>query len=78
MRENASSVGFFLRRLMNGEEMPDAFSEQIRRLYDLYRTLLTDRIRLAREKGLCVPAYQPDVMADQALANAPDEGNGGP
>ena len=68
VRENASSVGFFLRRFMNGEEMPDAFTEQIRRLYDLYRTLLTDRIRLAREKGLCSLAYQPDVMATFVLA----------
>ena len=36
VRENASSVSFFLRRFMNGEEMPNAFTEQIRRLYDLY------------------------------------------
>jgi AcrR family transcriptional regulator len=68
VRENASSVSFFLRRFMNGEEMPDAFTEQIRRLYDLYKALLTDRIRLAQEKGLCAHTYQPDVMADFVLA----------
>ena len=68
VRENASSVDFFLRRFMNGEEMPDAFTEQIRRLYDLYQALLTDRIRLAQETGLCPHTYQPDVMANFVLA----------
>ena len=68
VRENASSVSFFLRRFMNGEEMPDAFTEQIRRLYDLYQALLTDRIRLAQETGLCQHTYQPDVMANFVLA----------
>jgi len=68
VRENASSVSFFLRRFMNGEEMPDAFTEQIRRLYDLYQALLTDRIRLAQETGLCPHTYQPDVMANFVLA----------
>jgi AcrR family transcriptional regulator len=68
VRENASSVSFFLRRFMNGEEMPDAFTEQIRRLYDLYQALLTDRIRLAQETGLCPHTYQPEVMANFVLA----------
>jgi AcrR family transcriptional regulator len=68
VRENASSVSFFLRRFMNGEEMPDAFTEQIRRLYDLYQALLTDRIRLAQETALCPHTYQPDVMANFVLA----------
>lgn len=68
VRENASSVGFFLRRFMNGEEMPDAFTEQIRRLYDLYAALLTDRIRLAQQKGLCSRSEPPEAMAHFVLA----------
>ncbi|MGO9060709.1 MAG: TetR/AcrR family transcriptional regulator [Candidatus Binataceae bacterium] len=68
VRENASSVSFFLRRFMNGEEMPNAFTEQIRRLYDLYTALLTDRIRLAQEKGLCLRSEPPDVLANFVLA----------
>jgi TetR/AcrR family transcriptional regulator, acrAB operon repressor len=68
VRENAGSVSFFLRRFMNGEEMPDAFTDQIRRLYDLYQALLTDRIRLAQEKGLCSRSYEPAVMANFVLA----------
>jgi len=68
VRENASSVGFFLRRFMSGEEMPEAFTEQIRRLYDLYQALLTDRIRLAQEKGLCSCSNQPEVTANFVLA----------
>jgi AcrR family transcriptional regulator len=68
VRENASSVSFFLRRFMSGEEMPQTFTEQIRRLYDLYQALLTDRIRVAQEKELCSRSSQPDVMANFALA----------
>jgi len=68
VRENAGSVSFFLRRFMNGEEMPDAFTEQIRRLYDLYTALLTDRIRLAQEKGLCSRSEAPEAMSNFVLA----------
>jgi len=68
VRENASSVSFFLRRFMNGEEMPDSFTEQIRRLYDLYQALLTDRIRLAQQKALCSRSEPPGVMANFVLA----------
>src|SRR5260370_29059906 len=35
-RENAKSVRFFLRRFMNGEDMPDAFTQNTRTLYSLY------------------------------------------
>ena len=66
--ENASSVSFFLRRFMSGEEVPDAFTEQIRRLYDVYQDLLTDRIRIAQDKGLCSRAHEPGVMASFVLA----------
>lgn len=68
VRENVSSVSFFLRRFMNGEEMPDAFTDQIRRLYDLYTALLTDRIRVAQQKGLCSRAEPPEMMTNFVLA----------
>jgi AcrR family transcriptional regulator len=68
VRENAGSVSFFLRRFMSGEEMPEVFTEQIRRLYDLYKALLTDRVRLAQEKGLCLRSNQPEVLANFVLA----------
>ncbi|SRR5579871_2911645 len=68
VRENASSVSFFLRRFMSGEEMPEAFTEQIRRLYDLYKALLTDRIRMGQEQGLCSCSNQPGVTANFVLA----------
>jgi len=68
VRENVSSVSFFLRRFMNGEEMPDAFTDQIRRLYDLYTALLTDRIRLAQQKGLCSRSEPPEMMTNFVLA----------
>jgi len=64
---NDRSVSFFLRRALNAE-MPEAFTQQIRALYDLYRTMLTDRIGLAQEKGLCISSYRPDMMADLVLS----------
>ena len=68
VRENASSVSFFLRRFMSGEEMPQVFTEQIRRLYDLYQAMLTDRIALAQEKELCLRSDRAEVMANFVLA----------
>jgi AcrR family transcriptional regulator len=68
VRENASSVRFFLRRFMNGEEMPESFTEQIRRLYDLYQALLIDRIGLGQQKGLCSRSEPPNAMATFVLA----------
>jgi AcrR family transcriptional regulator len=68
VRENAGSVSFFLRRFMNGEEMPDAFTEQIRRLYEVYQALLIDRIRSAQQKGLCERFHRPEVMANFVLS----------
>jgi len=68
VRENAGSVSFFLRRFMSGEEMPQAFTEQIRRLYDLYQGMLTDRIALAQKEVLCLRSDQAEVMANFVLA----------
>lgn len=63
VRDNASSVSFFLRRLM-AAEVPEAFTEQIRGLYQVYQGLLTDRIRCGQEKGLLRRTYQPEVVAN--------------
>jgi AcrR family transcriptional regulator len=63
VRDNANSVSFFLRRLM-AEEVPSAFTEQIRQLYQGYQSLLTDRIRAAQEKGQVLRSYRPEVVAN--------------
>src|SRR5713226_4098965 len=61
IRENASSVRFFLGRMMHEEEMPDAFTDQLRKIYDGYETLLVDLIRRAQQKGLCSTQNKPEV-----------------
>jgi len=69
IRENASSVRFFLGRMMHDEEMPDAFTDQLRKIYDGYETLLVDLIRRAQQKGLCSTQYKPEV-AGRVLMSA--------
>ncbi len=37
VRENASSVRFFIVQLLHGERHPDVLTDQVLRLYDGYR-----------------------------------------
>lgn len=53
VRENAGSVKFFVRRLLQVEGTEDAFTAQVQRLYEGYRSLLTDLVRKAQELGVC-------------------------
>src|SRR5579885_2826074 len=53
VRDNASSVRFFLGQLLHGEKVPEELSMQVMKLYEGYRELMVDIIRRAQEKGLC-------------------------
>src|SRR3989442_1395273 len=63
VRDNADSVRFFLGRMMRDEEVPDAFTAQIRTLYDGYENLLVDLIRRGQEKGFCKAHCSPETAA---------------
>jgi len=69
IRENASSVRFFLGRMMHNEEMPEGFSAQLRTIYEGYEKLLVDLIRRARDKGYCQSDFNPE-LAGRLLMSA--------
>jgi len=60
VRDNASSVRFFLTRILHDDEVPDAVTGQIRRLYEGYKSLLVDLLRRAQAQGVCAPALNPE------------------
>ncbi|HKV54430.1 MAG TPA: helix-turn-helix domain-containing protein [Candidatus Binataceae bacterium] len=53
VRDNASSIRFFVAQMQRDERTPDSLSSQVLALYDGYRTLLTDLIARAQEKTVC-------------------------
>ena len=61
VRENASSLRFFLGRMIHDEEMPDAFISQFRKLYEGYESLIVDLIRRSQQKGYCASVCKPEV-----------------
>ena len=60
VRDNANSVRFFLTRILHDDEVPDAVTGQIRRLYEGYQSLLVDLLRRAQAKGICSPTLKPE------------------
>jgi AcrR family transcriptional regulator len=53
VRDNASSVRFFLAQLLREQKISDALSEQVMKLYSSYRAMLVELITRARAKGQC-------------------------
>ncbi len=60
VRENANSVRFFLTRILNDDDVPDAVTSQIRMLYEGYQGLLVDLFRRAQAKGICSSKLDPE------------------
>ena len=63
VRDNASSVRFFLAQLLREQKISDALSEQVMKLYSSYRAMLVELIIRAREKGLCETGLSPETAA---------------
>ena len=63
VRDNASSVRFFLGQLLHGEKVPEELATQVMRLYDGFRELMTDIVRRAQEKSLCSRDIAPQAAA---------------
>lgn len=68
VRDNASSVRFFLAQLLHGERLSDVLHDQVLKLYDGYRSLLVDLIRRAQDKGRCVRDLTPEAAAGFLLS----------
>ena len=68
VRDNASSIRFFVAQLLHDEKPSDGFTNQVLQLYEGYRTLLVDLIGRAQEKGLCKRDFPPQAAASFLLA----------
>jgi TetR/AcrR family fatty acid metabolism transcriptional regulator len=68
VRENASSIRFFVAQILHDESAKDSLSNQVLGLFDGYRSLVTDLIGRAQAKGMCASGFPPTVMAGFLLA----------
>ena len=68
VRENASSIRFFVAQLLHDEKPSDGLTDQVLQLYGGYRTLLVDLIGRAQEKRLCKQDFPPQTAASFLLS----------
>ena len=68
VRDNASSVRFFLAQLLHDEHLADGLVGQVLQLYGGYRALLTDLIARAQDHGICVRDFPPDSTVSFLLS----------
>ena len=63
VRDNASSVRFFLAQMLREQKISDALGEQGLKLYTGYRTMLIELITRLQQKGVCVSGLSPETAA---------------
>jgi AcrR family transcriptional regulator len=68
VRENASSIRFFVAQILHDEKTKDSLSNQVLTLFDGYRTLVTDLIARAQAKKICLCSFPPQAAAGFLLA----------
>jgi len=68
VRDNVSSVRFFIAQLLHGDRLSDGLNDQVLKIYDGYRSLLTDLVRRAQEKDLCGRDFTPEAAAGFLLS----------
>jgi len=68
VRDNASSVRFFIAQLLHSDRLSDGLNDQVLKIYDGYRNMLIDLVRRAQEKGLCGRDFTPEAAAGFLLS----------
>jgi AcrR family transcriptional regulator len=68
VRDNASSIRFFVAQLLHDERSSAGLSGQVLALYEGYRTLLTDLVARCQEKGNCNRRVSPHAVVGFLLA----------
>jgi AcrR family transcriptional regulator len=63
VRDNASSVRFFLAQMLHDQHLSESLNEQVLKLYGGYRAMLVDLIGSAQQKGLCTRRTAPESAA---------------
>jgi len=68
VRENASSIRFFVAQILHEEAAKESLSNQVLALFEGYRTLVTDLIGRAQSKGMCTCNLPPPAAGGFVLA----------
>lgn len=68
VRENATSIRFFVAQILRDERAKDSLSNQVLTLFEGYRTLVTDLIGRAQAKGMCSCSFPSPAAAGFLLA----------
>jgi TetR/AcrR family fatty acid metabolism transcriptional regulator len=63
VRDQASSVRFFLAQLLRSEQLSDGLGNQVLKLYESYRNLVVALIERGQEKGVCTRTFSAEVAA---------------
>ena len=63
VRDNASSVRFFLAQMLHDQRLSESLNEQVLKLYGGYRAMLVELIASAQQKGICTRRSAPESVA---------------
>jgi AcrR family transcriptional regulator len=63
VRDNASSVRFFLAQMLHDPRLSEGLNEQVLQLYGGYRSMLVELIASAQQKGICTRRSAPELAA---------------
>ncbi len=68
VRDNASSVRFFIAQMLHDQHFAEGLNEQVLKLYSGYRNMLIELISRAQEKNLCSRQFTPAAAAGFLLS----------
>ena len=63
VRDNASSVRFFLAQMLHDQGLSESLNDQVLKLYSGYRAMLVELIARAQQKGICTRRTAPESAA---------------
>jgi AcrR family transcriptional regulator len=63
VRDNASSVRFFLAQMLHDQGLSESLNDQVLKLYGGYRAMLIALITSAQQKGICTRRTAPESAA---------------
>jgi AcrR family transcriptional regulator len=62
VRDNASSIRFFVAQMLHDERLSDGIAGQVLALYEGYHSLLVDLIGRAQRQGVCSREFEPEAV----------------
>jgi len=63
VRDNASSVRFFLAQMLHDQKLSESLNDQVLQLYGGYRAMLIELIAAAQQKHICTRQTSPELAA---------------